>query len=35
MELTAATEDLRALRAAYRVRLVTDSQYVKKGNVLL
>jgi ribonuclease HI len=31
MELTAAIEGLRALRAPCRVRLVTDSQYVKKG----
>ena len=31
MELTAAIEGLRALRAACRVRLLTDSQYLKKG----
>jgi ribonuclease HI len=31
MELTAAIEGLRALRARCRVRLVTDSQYAKKG----
>jgi len=31
MELTAAIEGLRALRAPCRIRLVTDSQYVKKG----
>jgi len=31
MELTAAIEGLRALRAPCRVRLVTDSQYVKRG----
>jgi ribonuclease HI len=31
MELTAAIEGLRALRAPCRVRLVTDSQYVKTG----
>jgi ribonuclease HI len=31
MELTAAIEGLRALKAPCRVRLVSDSQYVKKG----
>jgi len=31
MELTAAIEALRALPSPHRVRLVTDSEYVKKG----
>jgi len=31
MELTAALEALRALDASHEVRLVTDSQYLKKG----